>query len=334
LLWRTLRRGESRILREGLALSAVFALFCVVGLGTIYHDPYYAPDRPGLFPMLDIINAQTERGDVLLLSNREYENFFLNYGKLDGVRIVGLPPQPGDRPSEAQPPEIVHHNPDMLLTPLTIPLIYSLAETRDHVWLLENKGPDFAWAVRPVERFMAAHYYPIRAIQTEPPDPTVRLIEYSTVDAPDPYTFLNPETPTAFEFGDGFRLAGYTLPLGTVYHAGDLLPVSFSWRGDAPQERDLRIAWFLRAADGSPVTQSMDSRPGGDFERTSEWAVGVPVWDNRAVRIPMETPPGEYQLWVKVYGFDETFAPHDLSVNGGDVLDNTIAVLPATITVE
>lgn len=334
LAYLTSRDANRRITRAAFALPLVLAVFAALGIRSIYRDPFYAPDRAGLFPILSIIEAETEPGDVVILSNREYENFFLNYAKLDGVRFVGLPPQPGDRPSETQLPEVVHHNPDRLLTNLTIPLLHSLAAPRERLWLLENKGPDFAWAVRPVEQFMATHYYPVRVIQTDPPDPTVRLIEYSTVDAPQPYSFVSPSTLTDFTFGDAFRLVGYTLPAGTRYQAGDLLPVSFWWRADAPMSQDVRIAWFLRAADGSPVAQGTDSRPRGDFEQTSAWPVGVPVWDNRALRIPEGTPPGTYQLWVKVYALDETFTPRDLSASGGAVLDEVIAVLPTSITIE
>ena len=43
--------------------------------------------------------------------------------------------------------------------------------------------------------------------------------------------------------------------------------------------------------------------------------------------------PGEYQLWVKVYGFDADFQAQDLPVMGATTLDDVIGVLPVTITI-
>src|SRR5690606_38667190 len=189
------------------------------------------------------------------------------------------------------------------------------------------------WAVRPVEQFMSVNYYPIRVLMTDPPDPTVRLIEYSTVDAPDPYAFLNPETLTDLVFGDGFRLVGYTMPVGVSYFGGDVLPVSFMWQTDTPAEHDYRIAWFLRSADGAPIAQGWDSAPRGDFERTSEWPVGAPFWDNRAMRLPRTLAPGQYQMWVKVDYLDETLTPVALPVSGREVVDGVMGVLPTRLQV-
>ena len=323
-----------RLAAVSLLLPLAFVGLTGVMLRQVMRDPYYLPDRPGLLPMIDILRAETGPGDILLLSNREYENVFLNLGKLDGARVVGLSKQPGDRPSETQDPVVVAANADVLVDNEALPFIHSLIATRDRIWLLENKGPAFDWAVRPVEQFMAAHYYPLRLIETDPPDPTVRLLEYATVDAPDPYRFLNPETLTGFTFGDSFELTGYTLPLGTHYLAGDVLPISLMWRANAPLPADYTVAWFVRAADGAPVVQGMDSRPRGDFERTSTWAAGMTTWDNRAVVLPDGLAPGEYQLWVKVYARDASFNPVDLPASGGDVLDGVIAVLPTTIRVD
>lgn len=330
--------GSHALPRRLLALTLVLPVALVgltgVMLRLVAHDPWYLPDRPGLLAMIDILRNETGPGDIILLSNREYENVMMNLGRLDGGRVVGLSKQPGDRPSETQPPVVVSDNPDMLVDNEALPFIHSLTAMRDRIWLLENKGPAFDWAVRPVEQFMAAHYYPLRLIETTPPDPTVRLLEYATLDAPDPYRFLNPETLTGFTFGDSFQLMGYTLPLGTRYFPGDVLPISLMWRADASLDADYTIALFIRTADGAPVVQGMDSRPRGDFEQTSRWAAGMTTWDNRAVVLPDNLPPGDYQMWIKVYARDAAFNPVDQPVRGGEALDGVIAVLPTTIRVD
>jgi hypothetical protein len=273
----------------------------------------------------------TKPGDVVLLSNREYERFFLQYGKLQNARVITLPPQVGDRPSEEQPAQVTSDDPDLLLSMFTMPFIQSLAQTRERIFVLENRGPAFSWAVRPIERFMAEHYYPIRVIET---GPAVRLIEYSTVSAPDPYGYRFPDTLVDVLYGGALRLVGYSLPQGTTYAPGDALPISLYWQAEQPITQDYRVAWFLRTADGAAAAQGNDSRPDGDFANTSTWAVGVPSWDNRALRLPSDLSPGKYQMWVKVYGFDASGQPQDAPATGANAEQLVLGVLPTTIEVK
>ncbi len=329
-LWGRWNAGRAvRLLTAALPL--LFVVVTYLGLRTVYVDGYYFPDRDGLFDMVTTIDSVTTPGDVVLLSNREYERFFLQYGKLHHARVITLPPQVGDRPSEEQPAQVTSDDPDLLLSMFTMPFIQSLAQTRERIFVLENRGPAFTWAVRPIERFMAEHYYPIRVIET---GPAVRLIEYSTVSAPDPYGFRFPDTLVDVLYGGALRLVGYSLPNGTTYAPGDALPISFYWQAEQRLRQDYRVAWFLRTADGSAVAQGMDSRPDGDFADTSTWAVGVPSWDNRALRLPAELPAGKYQMWVKVYGFDASGQPQDAAATGANAEQSVLGVLPSVIEVK
>jgi hypothetical protein len=177
---------------------------------------------------------------------------------------------------------------------------------------------------------MAAHYYPLREITVSP---DVRLIEYSTVRAPEPFAFRGPDMLTDLVYGDSMQLIGYTLPEGATYAPGQALPLSLYWQAIARIEEDYTVAWFLADEAGVVVTQGMDSHPAGGFEHTSEWQVGVPIWDNRALRLPAELTAGDYGLWVKVYTFDETGAAQDLAVTGATVRDDAIGVLPTAIEI-
>lgn len=329
-----LRRPDARAGRAaGLALPLL--LLGLWGMLRAYHDTdsrYLATDDT-LQRMMPIIEAETTADDVLLLSSPRYEPFFANYEKLnDAARWIVLPLQPGEQPSPEQPPEVRAENPDALLTRETIPLIHNLAATHQRLWLLVHGGPDLWWTTRPVERFMSAHYYPIRVIQT---GPVTRLIEYSTVSAPDVYAFRSAERTTDLSFGDHIRLIGFELSVGERYRAGDALPVSLYWATHAPLEANYTVALFLRAADGRPAAQH-DSMPGGGFALTSLWQPDQPVWDHRALRLPNDLAAGDYQLWVKVYDFGADGAPRDLPVTsaGDRTLDGVIGVLPVTIHVE
>jgi hypothetical protein len=182
-----------------------------------------------------------------------------------------------------------------------------------------------------VERFMASHYYPIQELSTRPPDPEIRLLEYSTVSAPNPYSFRGADIATDLVYGSNIWLAGITLPSGTNYRPGDVLPISFYWTADSELDKDYTIAWFLVSEDASRIVQGADTQPYWGFARTAEWTPSVPVWDNRAMRLPTDLAAGSYELWMRLYQSD---APENvLPVNGSQVQDGNIGILPIRIDI-
>jgi hypothetical protein len=341
LLWQIMRRiitkytlsKQNAIASFGLPL--VFTVLTVLGLRAIAADPVYLGDHPALPAMLDILKTETHTGDVVLLNTNKYERFFLNQNRLD-ARVITLPLQPGEQPSEAQPSQLVSDNPDVLLTDITAPLIYRLAEDRDRLWLLMETGPFLAWSTRPLERFMNMHYYPIHELQTAPPDPTLRLIEYSTAAAPNPYAFRGPENLTDLVYGDRIRLVGYNLPSGNTYVPGDILPLSLYWQTSAPLDTNYTIAWFLADADtGTIAAQGMDTQPASGFVPTSTWRPSIPVWDNRALRLPVNLSHGTFRLWISVYEILTDGTIRELPVTAGEAVEGgKIGVLPTVITVD
>lgn len=330
LIWRWLR-GRCAPRWSAAVCGLLYILLILVGLLAIFDDPLYQAENRALHEMLPVMAEDSQPGDVVLLSDLAYERFFTNYGKLDDLRIVSLPFHPGEQPSPEQPPEIISDNPDVLLHPTSGPLIYALAETRERIKLLASSGPFVPWSVRPVERFMAAHYYPIREVQT---DPRVRLIEYSTVPAPDPFSAIGPQYTTDLRYGDSIRLPGYELPAGTVYAPGQALPISLYWRADEPVAESYKVAWFLRDANGAAVAQGWDIEPGGGFSPTNRWRAGVPVWDNRALHLPDDLAAGDYRLWVVMYTTDLDGSIVNLPVTGSETSEGFIGILPTIIRIE
>lgn len=318
----------------GVLLPALLLLNTGIGLHLLYaNDPRYLGRDDTLYAMLPILEVETEPNDVILLSSPRYEPFFSNAAKLNNAgRIIVLPLQPGEQPSPEQEPEIRSDNPMLLLTKETIQLLYNFAATRDRLWLLVNAGPDVPWSVRPVERFMDSHYYRTGSvIQT---GPLTRLIEYSTINAPDPFAFRFPEHNSALEFDGHIRLTGFDLPQGFDYAPGEVLPLTTTWMTNAPIEGNYSIGFYLRDAAGGEIAQ-VDSQPGGGFFPTSQWQTGVTVWDNRAIQLPDALASGTYQLWVKLYDLGASgTVPHDLPVTAGERIDENIGVLEVTINVQ
>jgi hypothetical protein len=318
--------GSKRLIFTGL-LPVAFIMLTWLGLRAIYADPMYYGDNTALHDMMPIINAETGRGDVLLM-NMGHERFLLNYGKTDGARIIGLSFQRGERYAPEQPPRTISNDVDTLLSGRQGPFINSLAQSRERLWLLMDTGPFLTWNIRPVELYMTQHYYPMRVIETAP---TVRLIEYSTTSAPNNNAFRGPDNVSDLQYGDSIRLVGYTLPDGTSYVAGDALPLSLYWQTDALLTSDYTVAWFLADANGAVVVEGGNWQPGGGFAATSGWLPNVPVWDNRALRLPETLAAGHYRLWVLLYDFDESGALRRLPVTGTEVIEGNIGILPTVI---
>lgn len=309
-----------------MPLALVVAVY--LGLRLISDDPLYMPsEKEALYQVIGTINEQVQPGDVLLLSNDTYQPFFLNNGKSPQLRVITLPDQPGEQPSPEQPAQVISENPDALLTKETIPLIYNLAAQREHLWLLVDSGPWLAWSTRPVERFLASHYYPLQVLEFAP---TVRLIEYDITNAPNAFAFRGPDRAADTVFGGEIRLAGFDVPRGEIYKPGDILPVSLYWQAVEQPEHDYNVALFVANEDGSIAVQGVDMPPGGGFERTGQWQPGVPVWDNRALRLPADLPSGTYQLWVRLYYWDGEI--HLLPVSG-DRFDGVTGLLPVSIEI-
>lgn len=309
-------------------------LLIYLGLRALYPDSLYLGNDQSLDNILPVLEAHTRSGDIVLLADTKYEPYLLNYDKSAVPRVITLPDQPGERSNSNDTPKIISTDPDALLMKDTIGFLYNLAAAHDHLWLLADTSQWISWSVRPVERFMVAHFYPIRELSTDPPDPLVRLIEYSTVPAPDPVSFRGTDQLSDLRFGDSIRLMEFYLPKGNTYKPGDLLPISLNWQSDSPLTQDYTVAWFVADQNNVTITQGYDSQPDWGFSPTSSWHPGMPIWDNRALRLPADIRPGKYALWLRLYSIDPSGGIHPLPVTVGMKLNDTIGVLPVLINIQ
>lgn len=326
-----------RVSRVVLLLPIVFLICIGVGLRLIYDtDGLYRGTNSSLHAMLPILQAETTAEDVILLADDTYEGFIFNYGKHIAGRVITLPIQPGERLNPEDEPDVISDNPADLLTYQSISVINHVAGHRERVWLLAHNSAFLAWSVRPVEHYLATYYYPIREIQSDPPDPAVRLIEFSTIPAPDPYAFANPTYDVDLHYEERISLIGYELPAGMSYHAGDVLALSLYWQTDAPLSIDYRVAWFLADDETGTVIaqQSNDAQPGWGFAPTTGWLPGQGVWDNRAIRLPNDVPSGVYQMWIVVYHLNDAGEIERLPATGQSIREETIGVLPTRISID
>jgi hypothetical protein len=325
-----LRKPKLSARQNSIALIALPTLFLAstfFAIQSIYHDPAYLGNESKLHQIAAILSAEEDADDILIVNNPVYHHFLMNYHDFHS-RVVILDNQPGERGSFEQSLQVISDEPADLISVGAQIIIDGLATKRDSLWLLMETGPFLPWSIRPVERYMNKYYYPIREFNT---DATVRLLEYSTVNAPD--VTDAPQLTTDLHFGPSIQLSGFTLAIGTSYAPGDILPISLYWQPDDVLEDSYTIAMFLVNADGAVVVQAQDSQPNGGFSLTNDWQSGQMVLDNRAVRIPSDLPSGEYRLWLRLYKHADGGLQH-LPVTGETVAgDGDIGVLPVVIGV-
>ncbi len=315
-------------MRHLRVLRRAFAAGLVVLLGGVFHytlirctarDELYFANYAYLFQMLDYLNEAAAPDEVVLLNNPRFRYFFYNFNKLQRLFVVPMPSSPGEQSSPDQPAEVISENPERLVQRWIPRIIHQLADQCETLWLFVDSGPFISWSVRPVEWWMALHYFPIYshdAIAAQ-----VRAVRYSTVDAPEVAEAHWPRRLSGARFGETFTLLGYDL-IRTERTAN----LSLLWRLDAPPAMAYNVGLFLLAPDGT-VAAERHSAPVGGFGYTGTgWEPGESRRDNHAL-LP---PPGEYTVRLIVYNWD---TGERLPVTGpegeiwGDALDlGTVAI--------
>lgn len=320
------------------ALPVVWIIAAFFAMRALYtDDPLYLA-RPDLLEMVDTVREQAAYDEPVLINDPEYAMFFYNYGKVGGARLITLPYHPGDRGSCDQPLQIESPNPQMLIAPYSAPLIHYVAERHPRLWLLMFSAPETPCIVRPLERFLGQRYY--RASEQRA-SANVRLLEYSTESAPDPYGFINPTQAHLLIFtldnGDALRLTGFTLPRGAEYRAGDALPLSLRFESMGATTREFTVAWYLADSSGRVWVEGENTWPAATFKPTSALAPRESFWDHRAAFLPPDLPVGEYQLWLRLYSIDVNTGAITLArIDGAGVAqigDGDMAVLPFSVRI-
>jgi hypothetical protein len=251
----------------------------------------------------------------------------MNYYKSD-VPIYTLSSSPGERSSPDQPAKAESPYPDELVHRSNMLIVADLATRHDRLWLVINSSPFIPWSVRPMEHYLARHYFPIRDIQSTD---VARAVLFDLTSAPPATDTTWPRQAVNATFGDSLRLVGFDIPGGTVRNPGDSLPVSLLWEATVPVPQDYNAALFLIAGDGSLVAQR-DSFPVNHFAFTQSWRVGSFHRDNHGIALPDGLPPGTYELWAVVYWWEEPV--NRLPVTAADGIPLGDHVVLTTIVIE
>ncbi len=338
-LLQVMRRRRSRWRYAAPPLTLLCLTLILLNLSAAYKkDPRTQSHKEALHAAIDFLSIHAAADDVLLLTSNDYGDFILNH--LDGAapRPIILPRPPAQAASDRQPALLRSSNPNDWFDVGSLRALQHLAQQKRRLWVLDNTSPFMPWSFRPLERFLALNYYPLRTVNLQPSDDTVRLLEYSAISpAPNPMASYSGDIALDLRYGDHIRPRGLVLPGGLRYQAGDVLELSLLWGTEAPLLRDFTVAWFVASAETkAPVAQGQDSGPQAGFAPTSAWKPHDMIWDNRALRLPPSLPAGEYQIWVLMYEYDgATGEIRRLPVSGGETTgDDTVGILPVTLTIE
>ncbi len=301
-------------------------------------DPRTQSGQKALHEALDYLAANARADDVLLLPGADYAEFVLNHMDVTAPRPIVLDRPPAQAASDRQPAAVLSENPNDWFEAQSFRTLRHLTESRDRLWVLDNTSPFLRWSFRPLERYLAQHFYPLREVKLPTADETVRLLEYSTRGAaPNPLSPFAGDIATDLRFGRDIRLLSLVLPNGHIYRAGETIELSLLWAADAPLEQDYTIAWFIAdERSNMPIIQGRDSGPQDNFAPTSSWKPGWPIWDNRALRLPEYAKPGDYQIWLLMYRYDSGSSDIvRLPVSGKTVTeDATAGILPIALVIE
>ncbi len=337
LLITSVRRPNARW-RYASPLFAMLSIpLLLINLTAVYDkDPLTQSQKESLRQVLDFLAARAQADDILLLPNSQYVHFILNHLDSDRPRPIALPTSPAEAASDKQPAQLESNNPNDWLHLSSVRAIHHIASKRDRFWYLANTSPFMTWSFRPVERYLALHYYPLGEVQLAVADDTVRLLEYSARSpAPHPFSTFAADAPADLTYGENIRLLGFQLPNGLDYEPGQTLELSLLWQSDKALQRDYTVAFFVVDADSQPIAQGHDSAPQAGFAPTSAWPANTPVWDHRALRLPSAAAPGEYRIWIALYHHDlETGGIQRLNVSGAAAEHSDIGALPVSLTVK
>ena len=116
--------------------------------------------------------------------------------------------------------------------------------------------------------------------------------------APPPVEALDVEHPLVAELGGRVRLLGYNIESG--FRPGDGIHLTLFWQCLEEIDRGYAVFTHLIDREGH-IWGQKDNEPADGFYPTTEWRKGEIVRDQYDLTIPLDAPPGGYQIEVGMY---------------------------------
>lgn len=274
----TVAEGASRAGRRWVTAAAVLflaggALFSTASTVHTYFQAW--GQSPDLFYAYDVGLAESARWidsvpgeEAVYLTPTDREHFTLQFlirrpfSTFDGRAGLVIPP-----PGQAATVVVLLREDGV-----TLPLLQRLRPDGQVVWTLTD-GYDRPYA--------AAYHLPAR----EDPAPA-------------------PDHGTEALVGEGIRLLGYSVD-GERVSPGDTVLLTLYWQALVPMDADYTVFSHLlgghNAATQGPVWAGHDSPPLQGHYPTRVWQPGEVILDVHPLVLPVDAPPGRYELEAGLY---------------------------------
>jgi hypothetical protein len=306
------RAGIGRALRRLLAVLPAVALFAVaiLSLGFFYTVPRYPDDD--YRPVAARLQALALPTDAVVSVHPWQVGYFESYLPTPRPRLMLTPREviPRERQLWADDPALMAADLQQLLA------------DQGRLWLPAHQAMGRVLEGQ-IEAYLVEHAYPtlsewygehtllslFTAGETQPVSVTAHFDDWLALD--------------------GAALSDAPLPAGS-----GVLATELTWRLLSPPPAgagDLTVGLRLVDAAGR-VWAQRDSLPLAGSAPFSEWAVGEPGVDRHGLLVPAGTPPGEYQVTLRVYRQPDSVLPATFAGgSGGEVILGTAQVVrPAT----
>lgn len=266
--------GTRKVLLTGVGVAALIMVLgaSALSLRNYYYDPaYWRDDMRGV---AELISSRSRDGDVVVL-NAYYLDPTFKYYYRGNAPVVGLPsPQLGGR--------------DGVLANLE-----PIARQHDRLWLVlwQNYYSDPDGLVQGMLDETSFPFFDERFRGG------INVIGY--LNRPPVQTALPSGQPVNLKLGGSVELVAYQSPSEPLC-AGSEVAYTLYWRALRPLSTDYSVFVHLLDAD-EKIWSNGDSQPVGGGYPTSFWPVESVVTDERRLKIPGDTPPGQYYLEAGMY---------------------------------
>jgi hypothetical protein len=279
-LWRFVEQdGILSYMRRAMALvcAGIWLVASVISLRATYLDPNR--QRPDMRSVAAYIAANERPGDVIVLLSGHQSPVFEYYYRGTN-RIAPMP--------------------EGIMPPAQSPLDYRAAQQLEDI----SRGAPRLWLVL----WQPELADPTDVVMSELMSKTRRLgvgrdfqgMALMLFDLQDHAPFgKGAQHVTDQQFAEPLTLAGYDLS-ATACAPGESLDLALYWRAAGPITRNYTVFTHLLAPDGSLVTGS-DHIAGADNYPTSLWTTGTLIRNRFTLRVPLDAPPGTYNIEVGLY---------------------------------
>jgi 4-amino-4-deoxy-L-arabinose transferase-like glycosyltransferase len=255
-----------------------FVVLAILSLGFFYTVPRYAGDD--YRPVAERVRALGLPGDAIVCVHPWQVGYFQAYLPDDDARpsLVLTPREvlPRERQLWADDPALMAADLDALLA------------QHGRLWFPDHRSMGRVLESA-IEAYLVDRAYPV--LSEWYGENTV--LSFFADGEPEPQ-------PVRAQFGQWLDLEGAALSPGPLEAGWGILAVDLTWRLSEVPSEDYTVGLRLVGPEGH-VWAQRDAPPSGGLEQFQEWPVGEPRGDRHGLLVPAGTPPGDYQVTLRVY---------------------------------